>query len=94
MPTKRVTTKNNRKVTRANGHASKAAPFKLTYATMFNPPETMHAQYEKALARTKANLGRDYGMLINGKERYAIEKFEDRSPINIEWVLINLISNN
>jgi len=32
--------------------------FKLTYATMFNPPEELHIQFEAALAKTKANLGK------------------------------------
>lgn len=66
---------------------AKAEPFKLTYSTMFEPPEEMHQKYEKALAQVKADLGRDYGMLINGQERYRDEKFRDLSPINTEWEL-------
>ncbi len=54
--------------------------FKLTYATMFNPPEEMHVRYEAALAKVKAGLGKEHGMLIAGQERYAAEKFEDRAP--------------
>lgn len=65
----------------------KAAPFKLTYATMFSPPEEFHTRYEAALARTKASLGREYAMIIDGKEVKADEKFEDRSPINRDWLL-------
>ena len=61
--------------------------FKLTYATMFNPPEEMHAQFDKALAEHKAHLGREYGMLINGKDVFAAEKFENRSPANSDSVL-------
>ena len=64
-----------------------AESFKLTYATMFNPPEELHTRFEAALAKVKANLGKEYGMLINGKDRYAAEKFEDRSPINTDVVL-------
>ena len=30
--------------------------FALTYATMFNPPEELHTNYEQALARVKAGL--------------------------------------
>jgi len=84
---KKKTLRTTKPTARANGRAPKAVSFKLTYATMFNPPETMHAQYEKALARTKANLGRDHGMLIGGQERFSPDKFEDRSPINTDWVL-------
>ena len=61
--------------------------FKLTYATMFNPPEEMHQRYEAALAEVKAALGREHAMIINGEDRKAGEKFEDKSPINTEWVL-------
>jgi 1-pyrroline-5-carboxylate dehydrogenase len=73
---------------RAKGrNDARTEPFKLTYATMFNPPETMHTRFDKALAGVKANLGRDYGMLINGQDVMTEAKFEDRSPINTNWVL-------
>ena len=44
------------------------ADFKLTYATMFNPPEELHTRFEEALGEVRANLGKEYGMLISGKE--------------------------
>ncbi len=61
--------------------------FKLTYATMFSPPEELHTRFDEALAQIKSNLGQEYGMIIDGKEHFADEKFEDRSPINADWVL-------
>ncbi len=61
--------------------------FKLTYATMFTPPEELHTQFDKALAAHKARLGQEYGMLIDGKDVFAPEKFEDRSPTNTDVVL-------
>jgi 1-pyrroline-5-carboxylate dehydrogenase len=64
-----------------------AETFKLTYATMFNPPEELHTNFENALTKWKANLGKEYGMIINGKDAYAAEKFEDHSPIQTDWVL-------
>lgn len=70
------------------------ANFKLTYATMFNPPEELHAGFDKAVKSLKASMGREYGMLINGKEVFADEKFEDRSPINTEWVLARMQKGN
>jgi len=63
------------------------ADFKLTYATMFNPPDELHTGFEKAVEHLKKNLGAEYGMLINGKDVFADEKFEDHSPINTDWVL-------
>ena len=61
--------------------------FKLTYSTMFSPPEELHQRFEEALEQVKAKLGQEHAMIINGKERFAEEKFEDRSPINTDWVL-------
>ncbi len=52
-------------------------PFKLTYGTMFNPPEELHAQFEAALAKVRANLGQEHGMIIDGKDVFTAEKFED-----------------
>ncbi len=61
--------------------------FKLTYSTMFNPPEEMHTRFEEGLARVKANLGQEHGMLIDGKDHFSAEKFEDRSPADTDVVL-------
>lgn len=70
------------------------ADFKLTYATMFNPPEELHKGFDKAVAKLKANLGREYGMFINGKDVFADDKFEDHSPVNTDWVLATLQKGN
>jgi 1-pyrroline-5-carboxylate dehydrogenase len=64
-----------------------AETFKLTYATMFNPPEELHTRFEESLAKLKSNLGQEYGMIIDGKDHYSAEKFEDRSPTNTDVVL-------
>jgi 1-pyrroline-5-carboxylate dehydrogenase len=61
--------------------------FKLTYATMFNPPDELHTKYDAALAKVKAGLGQEYGMLIGDQDILTKEKLEDRSPINTDWVL-------
>jgi 1-pyrroline-5-carboxylate dehydrogenase len=61
--------------------------FKLTYATMFNPPEELHDRYDEALETLKANMGQDYPMIIGGEEVTTEEKIENRSPIDRDWVL-------
>src|SRR3989338_3710306 len=73
----------------ATTRKTSAAPasFRLTYATMFDPPATLHASYDRALAQTKADLGREYPMLIGGREVRADARFEDKSPINRDWLL-------
>jgi 1-pyrroline-5-carboxylate dehydrogenase len=64
-----------------------SAPFKLTYATMYDPPQELHSNYEEALATVKSNIGAEHAMIIGGKEVKADTKFEKRSPINQDWVL-------
>jgi 1-pyrroline-5-carboxylate dehydrogenase len=61
--------------------------FKLTYATMFNPPEELHTRFEEALVKVKAGLGQEYKMLVGGRDHIASSTFEDRSPVNQDWVL-------
>jgi 1-pyrroline-5-carboxylate dehydrogenase len=61
--------------------------FKLTYSTMFSPPEELHQRFDEALAQVKSRFGQEHAMIIDGKERFADEKFDDRSPINTDWVL-------
>ena len=61
--------------------------FKLTYATMFNPPEELHTRFDAALQKVKASLGKEHAMIIDGKDFFAKEKFEDRNPANTDEVL-------
>ncbi|MBA4419560.1 MAG: 1-pyrroline-5-carboxylate dehydrogenase [Anaerolinea sp.] len=61
--------------------------FKLTYATMFNPPEELHTRFDEALAALKPNLGKEHGMIIDSKEHFTTEKFEDRSPTDTNLLL-------
>ncbi len=70
------------------------ADFKLTYATMFNPPEELHIKYDSALEKVKAKFGTEYAMIINNKDVFADEKFEDHSPINTDWVLAVMQKGN
>ncbi len=63
--------------------------FRLTYATMFNPPEEMHERFEKALERIMAQLGRTQSMFINGKDASGTAHEQRRSPIDSDMVLGN-----
>ena len=58
--------------------------FKLTYATMFNPPEELHTHFAEAMEALKGKLGQEYPMFIGGEERYADEKHKAYSPINTD----------
>ena len=61
--------------------------FKLTYATMFNPPEELHVNFDQALEKIRPGLGKEYAMIIDGKDVFTDEKFEDRNPANTDQVL-------
>ena len=63
------------------------ANFRLTYATMFNPPEELHTRFEAALAETRSNLGQQHGMIINGEDRFAEHQFKSKNPANTEEIL-------
>jgi 1-pyrroline-5-carboxylate dehydrogenase len=70
------------------------ADFKLTYATMFNPPDELHTGFDNAVETLKKNLGKEYGMIINNKDVFADEKYDDHSPVNTDWVLAVMQKGN
>jgi 1-pyrroline-5-carboxylate dehydrogenase len=61
---------------------------------MFNPPEELHIGFDKAVEKLKQNMGREYGMFINGKDVFADEKLADHSPVNTDWVLAQMQKGN
>jgi 1-pyrroline-5-carboxylate dehydrogenase len=88
-PTKRVAKRTATKPAKkaAAKPAKKTRAFRLTYATMFDPPEAVHTCYDGELDDVKAAFGQEYPLLIGGTERRAQETFEDNSPIDTSWVL-------
>jgi 1-pyrroline-5-carboxylate dehydrogenase len=68
--------------------------FRLTYATMFNPPEELHTRFDAALAKVRAGLGKEHAMIIDNKEVFADEKQENRSPVNTDWLLAVMQKGN
>ncbi len=61
--------------------------FRLTYSTMYDPPKELHSNFEAEVEKIKANLGQEFGMMIDNQDVFTDEKFEDRSPINTDMVL-------
>jgi len=61
--------------------------FKLTYSTMFDPPEEMHSSFEAALAEVRAGLGTTHAMYIDGEDVAAKRTSENRSPVDQRLVL-------
>ena len=68
--------------------------FKLTYSTMYTPPDELHTDFDTSLAKLKSKLGKEYAMLIDGKDVRADEQFEDRSPIDTNVVLAVMQKGN
>jgi len=61
--------------------------FKLTYATMFNPPAEMHTRFDAALAELNRSLGATHPLYINGEDRVAASHDTRRSPIDQRRIL-------
>ena len=58
--------------------------FKLTYSTMFNPPEEMHTRFEEALGRVRAGLGARHGLYVNGADVSTASWILKRNPADSE----------
>ena len=56
--------------------------FKLTYSTMFEPPEALHQAFEAALARIRSTPPRDHALYIAGNDRTTATNRDKFSPID------------
>jgi 1-pyrroline-5-carboxylate dehydrogenase len=63
------------------------APFKLTYSTMFDPPEALHERFEAALAQVRARCGQSHPHYINGQDVPAAVLRDKYSPIQRDQLL-------
>ncbi len=54
--------------------------FKLTYATMFDPPEELHTRFEAAMKRVLGQLGGSFPLYIAGSDRPGPQLLEKRNP--------------
>jgi acyl-CoA reductase-like NAD-dependent aldehyde dehydrogenase len=61
--------------------------YKLTYSTMFDPPEEMHTRFEAALAEVRAGLGATHAHYIDGHDVAAARTYPKHSPIDGRLVL-------
>ena len=61
--------------------------FKLTYATMFDPPEELHQRFEAAMARVSGSLGRRHPLYIDGEDRDAPAVLHKMNPANDRQLL-------
>src|SRR5258705_12771882 len=56
--------------------------FKLTYSTMFEPPESLHQAFEAALDRRRGAVPQDHALYIDGANRAAAVGRDKFSPID------------
>lgn len=61
--------------------------FKLTYSTMFDPPEAMHERFEVALATVRSGLGAQHGCFIDGEDIQLQESTTLRCPADHNQVI-------
>ncbi len=61
--------------------------FKLTYATMFDPPAEMHVRFDAAMAEVKAALGARHPLHIGGADRHSADHDARYSPIDQRLLL-------
>jgi 1-pyrroline-5-carboxylate dehydrogenase len=61
--------------------------FRLTYATMFDPPEAMHARFESSLDTITRALGARHDLFIDGEDVAGATSVERVSPIDRELSL-------
>ena len=61
--------------------------FKLTYATMFDPPEELHQRFEAAMARVAGQLGRRHPLYLAGEDRETPAVLRKLNPANEQQLL-------
>jgi 1-pyrroline-5-carboxylate dehydrogenase len=61
--------------------------FRLTYATMFNPPASMHDAFDAALAQVRAGLGAVHGLYLDGADVMRAQTQRLVSPIDTRLTL-------
>jgi 1-pyrroline-5-carboxylate dehydrogenase len=61
--------------------------FKLTYATMFDPPAELHARFESAVQRVRACLGGKHSLHIAGEDRPGKRYFVKTNPADTTEVV-------
>jgi acyl-CoA reductase-like NAD-dependent aldehyde dehydrogenase len=61
--------------------------FKLTYATMFDPPEELHQRFEAAMARVTGQLGVPHPLYLAGEDRATPAVLQKFNPANDQQLL-------
>ena len=57
-----------------------AQKFRITYATLSADNEDLQRNYDEAAERMKAELGKEYPVIVNGEERWREDRYHEPSP--------------
>jgi 1-pyrroline-5-carboxylate dehydrogenase len=72
---------------RERGRPRMTERFRITYATLSADNEELQASYDAAAERMKAELGKEYPVIVNGEERWRDEKYDEPSPIDHDVII-------
>jgi 1-pyrroline-5-carboxylate dehydrogenase len=61
--------------------------FRLTYATMFNPPEELHTRFDAAMTRLRGALGARHALYVAGEDRATTGVLAKRNPADRDELL-------
>ena len=64
-----------------------AQDFRITYATLSADNEDLQRNYDEAVERARAELGKEWPFVVNGEERWTDEKYEEPSPIDSDIII-------
>ena len=64
-----------------------AQKFRITYATLSADNEDLQRSYDEAAERVKAELGKEYPVIVNGEERWREDRYVEPSPIDETLVI-------
>ena len=61
--------------------------FRLTYSSMYDPPEELHERFEQALGAVRAGLDARHSLFLDGRESAGASEVERASPIDADLIL-------
>ena len=61
--------------------------FRVTYATLSADNEDLQRNYDEAAERVRAELGKEYPIIVNGEERWTEERYDEPSPVDSNIVI-------
>src|SRR6266704_2164127 len=64
-----------------------AQKFRITYATLSADNEDLQRSYDEAAERVKAELGKEYPVIVNGEERMRDARHVEPTPIDETLVI-------